>query len=62
MIVLGYPGYYPRFGFKHASRYGLTSQWDGVPDEAFMVLVFDESAMEGASGVARYRREFDEAM
>lgn len=62
VIVLGHPGYYPRFGFKRASRYGLTSQWDGVPDEAFMVLVFDESAMEGASGVARYRREFDEAM
>lgn len=62
VIVLGHPAYYPRFGFEPASRYGLRSQWDGVPDEAFMVLVFDEPALENVSGVARYRTEFDEAM
>jgi putative acetyltransferase len=62
VIVLGHPEYYPRFGFEPASRYGLTSQWEGVPDEAFMVLVFDKSRMDGVSGVARYRDEFDEAM
>jgi len=27
-----------------------------------MVLILNESAMAGASGVARYRKEFDEAM
>jgi putative acetyltransferase len=31
-------------------------------DEAFMILILDESAMAGVSGVARYRDEFDEAM
>lgn len=62
VIVLGHPGYYPRFGFEPASRYGLSSQWEGVPDEAFMVLVFDEPALKNVSGVARYRTEFDEAM
>ena len=62
VIVLGHPEYYRRFGFERASKYHLRSQWDGVPDEAFMVLVFDESAMEDVSGVARYRSEFDEAM
>ncbi len=62
VIVLGHPVYYPRFGFEPASRYGLKSQWEGVPDEAFMVMIFDEQAMEGVSGVARYRVEFDEAM
>jgi putative acetyltransferase len=62
VIVLGHPEYYPRFGFERASKYHLRSQWDGVPDEAFMALVFDEPAMESVSGVARYRREFDEAM
>jgi len=35
VIVLGHTEYYPRFGFKPASRYGLKSQWKGVPDEAF---------------------------
>jgi len=62
IIVLGHPAYYPQFGFVPASGHGLACQWDGVPDEAFMVLVLDECAMEGVSGVASYRDEFDQAM
>jgi putative acetyltransferase len=62
VIVLGHPEYYPRFGFERASRHGLTCQWKDVPDEAFMVLVFDLDAMRGVSGVARYRDEFDAAV
>jgi putative acetyltransferase len=60
VIVLGHPAYYPRFGFEPASKYGITCQWEGVPDEAFMILIFDKMAIEGISGVARYRDEFDE--
>jgi putative acetyltransferase len=59
VIVLGHPGYYPRFGFVPASAHGLTCRWEGVPDEAFMVLVLDERAMRGVTGIARYRDEFD---
>ncbi|HEY8199641.1 MAG TPA: N-acetyltransferase [Candidatus Limnocylindrales bacterium] len=35
VVVLGHPWFYPRFGFKRASRYGLfpTEAW---PDAAFM--------------------------
>lgn len=62
IIVLGYPEYYPRFGFERASRYGIHSQWSEVPDEAFMILILNKTTMVGASGVARYRREFDEAV
>ena len=62
VVVLGHPEYYPRFGFEPASKHGLVSQWEGVPDEAFMVLVFDRDSLPGAGGVARYRDEFDEAM
>jgi putative acetyltransferase len=62
VIVLGHPAFYQRFGFVPASRYGLTSQWEGVPDAAFMVLVLDASSMAGVTGVARYREEFDAAM
>ena len=63
VIVVGHAEYYPRFGFTRASGYNLTSQWEEVPDEAFMVLVFDESAMQGVSGVATYRDdEFSQAM
>jgi len=62
IIVLGYPEYYPRFGFERASRYGIHSQWSEVPDEAFMILILNKTAMVGASGIARYRKEFDEAV
>lgn len=62
VIVLGHPQYYPRFGFEPASSHRLASQWESVPDEAFMVLVLDTNAMKGVAGVAKYRDEFNEAM
>jgi putative acetyltransferase len=60
VVVVGHPEYYPRFGFEPASRHGLSCQWEGVPDAAFMVLILDADAMRGVAGVARYRPEFDE--
>jgi len=59
VIVLGHPAYYPRFGFEPTSCHGIRSQWEGIPDEAFMLLALDQPALAGVSGVARYRREFD---
>jgi putative acetyltransferase len=60
VVVLGHPGYYPRFGFERASRHGIRCQWE-VPDEVFMVLVVGEDAIRGAKGVARYRSEWSDA-
>ena len=57
IIVVGHPAYYPRFGFRPASEYGIKCEWD-VPDEVFMLLVLNEAKMQGASGVAKYRHEF----
>ena len=62
VVVVGHPAYYPRFGFEPASRYGVVSQWASVPDEAFMMLVFEEGSAGSMSGVARFRKEIDEAM
>lgn len=63
VIVLGHPEYYPRFGCELASKHSLKSPWgEAVPADAFMVLIMDEIAMKGVSGVARYRDEFNEAM
>jgi putative acetyltransferase len=62
IIVLGHPKYYPRFGFKPASKYGIQCQWEGVPDAAFMVRIFNKGIIKGVSGVAGYRNEFNEAM
>jgi putative acetyltransferase len=60
VVVVGHPEYYPRFGFEPASKHGLASQWEGIPDEAFMVLILDSLAMTTVSGVVRYRNEFNE--
>jgi len=47
LVVLGHPGYYPRFGFTAASRFGIDSEYD-VPDDVFM-------AMELIAGVFKNR-------
>jgi len=61
IIVIGHPEYYTRFDFERAGRFGISSEWD-VPDEAFMILILDRKAMNGITGVARYREEWAEAM
>lgn len=58
-VVLGHSEYYPRFGFESASAYGVHSQWSQVPDGAFMLLVLDQSAMQGVTGTAYYHHEFE---
>ena len=57
IIVVGYAAYYPRFGFRPASKYEIQCEWD-VPDEAFMVLMLDAAKMRGVSGLAKYQDEF----
>jgi len=57
IIVLGHAEYYPRFGFKPASTFGVTCEWE-VPDDVFMLLVLDEAKMRGVSGKSQYRTEF----
>ena len=60
VVVLGHPAYYPRFGFEGAAHHGLRSQWENVPDDAFMVVVFRPEELPQAGGVVRYRSEFDD--
>ncbi len=62
VVVLGHPTYYPRFGFVPASRYDIRSEYENVPDEAFMILAFDQAMLKGISGVAKYRPEFSSAI
>lgn len=57
IVVLGHADYYPRFGFRPASTYGMQCEWD-VPDNAFMVLLLDPQKMQGVSGLVKYRHEF----
>ena len=38
MLVLGHPGYYPRFGFRPAHELGITPPDDDIPADAFMAI------------------------
>lgn len=62
IIVLGHEDYYPKFGFEVASKYNIKCQWDGVPNEAFMIMILDKEKMSNVHGVAKYRDEWNEAM
>ncbi len=57
VVVLGYPAYYPRFGFTPAGDFGILSEYD-VPPEAFMALELVPGALAHAAGVARYHAAF----
>ena len=59
VIVLGHPGYYPRFGFQPASRFNI--HWDHeAPDEAFMVVELQPDALQDVKGIARFHPAFDQ--
>jgi putative acetyltransferase len=55
--VLGYPEYYPRFGFVPCSRFGIKSEYD-VPDEVFMVKELVTGILAGYKGVVKYHSLF----
>lgn len=59
VVVLGHGEYYPRFGFERASRHGVECEFPGVPDELFMIRIFDADAVR--PGTARYHAVFHDA-
>jgi putative acetyltransferase len=59
VVVLGHPGYYPRFGFVPASRFGIASIYD-APDAAFMALELVPGSLSGLSGTVHYHKAFDD--
>jgi len=59
VVVLGHPDYYPKFGFKKASLWGIGAPFE-VPDEAFMALELSKNALYKVSGVVEYPSVFFE--
>ncbi|MEK4510998.1 N-acetyltransferase [Paenibacillus anaericanus] len=59
VVVLGHPRYYPKFGFKAASNWGIQAPFE-VPDEAFMALELQEEALAGVTGIVEYPGVFFE--
>ena len=60
VILVGHPGYYPRFGYRPASQWKITAPFE-VPDEAFMALELVEGGLKGVSGEIEYAKEFFES-
>jgi putative acetyltransferase len=57
VFVLGYPEYYPRFGFVPAKPQGIDCEFK-VPDEAWMIMELREGTLDGRRGIATFRPEF----
>ena len=57
VVVLGHPGYYPRFGFVPSVRYGIKSEYE-VPDEVFMIIELKKNSLKGRSGIIKYNAAF----
>jgi putative acetyltransferase len=55
VIVVGHPGYYPRFGFSTERARSVESPF---PLDAFMVLELVPGALDGIRGRVRYPRAF----
>ena len=57
VVVLGYPEYYPRFGFSPAIKYGIRSEYL-VPEEVFMVRELRKKSLGKINGTVRYHEAF----
>ena len=58
IVVLGHPGYYPKFGFAPSITYGIKSEYD-VPDEAFMILELVPNSLKNHQGIIKYHELFN---
>ena len=56
---MGHPNDYSKFGFEKASLWGIKAPFE-VPEEAFMALELQETALESVSGVVEYPSVFFE--
>jgi len=62
VIVLGHPGYYPRFGFSSQLAKRLRSPFADHPDftaEAWMALELVPGALDGVAGTVRFPDAFN---
>ena len=57
VIVVGHPGYYPRFGFSTALARNLQSPYPDLGD-AWMAVELTPGALTGVSGTVRYPEAF----
>jgi len=57
-ILLGHPEYYPRFGYKPASTWGIKTQIPLPSDDVFMAVELTEGGLSKVSGMVVFPPEF----
>ncbi|WP_299990464.1 N-acetyltransferase [uncultured Pontibacter sp.] len=57
VILVGHENYYPRFGYKRASTFGITFPFE-VPDANAMAVELVTNGLQGVSGEVVYPKEF----
>lgn len=60
VILIGHPEYYPRFGYKPASTWGIKTQIPLPSDDVFMAVELVEGGLSGVSGMVIFPPEFGE--
>ncbi len=58
VVVLGHPDYYPRFGFRPASQFGVTHGFSGIPQDLFFMRPGPKIDIKRIGGAAYYQPEF----
>lgn len=54
VILIGHPEYYPRFGYKTASGWGIKTQYELPSDDVFMAV----ELTNGASDIDHWNKEY----
>jgi len=58
VILIGHPEYYPRFGYKPASTWGIKTHIPLPSDDVFMAVELVEGGLTGVSGIVIFPPEF----
>ena len=60
VILIGHPEYYPRFGYKPASTWGIKTHYELPSDDVFMAVELTDGALKNVSGMVIFPPEFGE--
>ena len=58
-LLIGHKEYYPRFGYKKASLYGIQFPFE-APDDCCMAIELKEGGLQGIHGMVHYSSAFYE--
>jgi predicted N-acetyltransferase YhbS len=57
VILIGHENYYPKFGYKKTSNFGISFPFD-IPEENGMAIELVKDGLKNVKGVVKYRKEF----